>query len=171
MRSFLNRKWVNLQFSKATFGARNSCQYFVTFSAEYWGWWVCFKCWGTEMMLDLETSLHGSTSLGITVQSISVWPWSTRRVCAVPATPGAMPPKGTVPIAVQGRDPLARMSSPSRAAPACSCSTVTCFRHRPPGNATDVTHGCILEPDENIHFTPQTYFFSPSDAFFYRVSI
>lgn len=92
-------------------------------------------------------------------------------VYTIPTTPGAMPPKGTVPITVRGQDPLGRTGSPSGAAPAGSCSTVTCFCHWPPGDATDVTHGCILEPDENIHFTPQTYFFSPSDAFFYRVSI
>lgn len=165
---FLNRKWANLQCSKGSFGSRNSSNMQLLFQQKNgggeWGGAIYSECWGTKTMLGLKTSLHGSALLGnnsvehlhpdLSYLESLYHRHHPRRQC---------PWKGTVPITdgVWGSLGKARTvplpANPQITAAAQWLVFAVGRRVMPQTLLTAAS----WSPDENIHFTPQTYFFSP----------
>lgn len=124
---------------------------------------ICSECWGTDIMLGFKTSLHGSALLGNnSVQHLDLDLSYLQSLCRRYRRRRQCPWKGTVPITDGARGPLAKHGlSLSQQTPDYSCTTITCFCSRTPGDATDVTHGCILEPRREHSFhTANLFFFS-----------
>lgn len=127
------------------------------------------ECWGTEMMLGLETSSYGSALVGH--NNVEHLHLDLRYcLCHRHHLGGNVPQKGTVPTADGPWGSLGTAGPvPLPAKPQLQHSKW--FLQQDAGDATDVTRGCILEPRREHSFHTPNLFFPPSDTFFYRVSI